>query len=110
MENLIENVKELFSSMDISVVISYAITFISIILSLLAYFHSKRTQKPRYLISSASLRNEMFKDSSISLTQPRCYISLNFTYKCGEDRSVFNNRNMSFIMTGSNLLSNCKNP
>lgn len=69
MENLMENVKELFSTVEISVVISYTIAFASIILSLLAYFHSKRTQKPRYLISSASLKNEMFKDSSISLRQ-----------------------------------------
>ena len=69
MEVNLVKVMNLLSSVDISIVISYSIAFISILLSVLAYIHSRRTQKPKYLISSASLRNEVFENSTIKLRQ-----------------------------------------
>lgn len=69
MNNLRENIQELLSTFDITVVISYITAIVSIVISIIAYYHSKRTQKPKYLISSATLRNEIFKDSTIDLRQ-----------------------------------------
>lgn len=69
MNTLRENIQELLSTLDMTVVISYLTAVVSIVISIIAYYHSKRTQRPKYLISSATLRNEIFKDTTIDLRQ-----------------------------------------
>lgn len=69
MENLINIITEFWNKLTVSELISYTIALGSLIITFVAYMRSRRTQKPKYFISSASLRNEEFKDTTIDIKQ-----------------------------------------
>lgn len=69
MDRIIYNLVEFWNKLSVSEIISYTIALGSLIITLVAYLRSKRTQKPKYFISSASLKNEEFKDTTFSIKQ-----------------------------------------
>lgn len=69
MDNVINNLIAFLASISTSEIISYALAAGSILIGLIAYFRTKKTQRPKYLISSATLRNEVFKNSSFCIMQ-----------------------------------------
>ena len=60
---------EFLNKLSVSEIISYTIAFISLFFTCVAYMRSRRTQKPKFFISSASIRNEEFKDTTIDIKQ-----------------------------------------
>lgn len=75
MEILINNVCSFIKSISIQEIVSYVIGIGGVIITILAYLRARRTQRPKYLISSATLRNEMFKDSSFEIMQEDRHLS-----------------------------------
>ena len=69
MDKIFLHISELWNEITASEIVSYSIATGSLIITLFAYLHSKRTQRPKYLIASAILRNEEFKDTSIDIKQ-----------------------------------------
>ena len=69
METLFNNVCSFLTSLSMPEIVSYIIGLGGIVITLIAYLRTRRTQRPKYLISSATLRNEVFDDSSFEIMQ-----------------------------------------
>lgn len=69
MDSFLHFLIDFWNKLTVAEIVSYTIALGSLTITFVAYLRSKRTQKPKYFISSASLKNEEFKNTTISIKQ-----------------------------------------
>jgi len=58
MDSFLHFLIDFWNKLTVAEIVSYTIALGSLTITFVAYLRSKRTQKPKYFISSASLKNE----------------------------------------------------